>query len=81
MAVPTACPNVFQLPQGEQKQKQRRLPLLRTRITERCPGLSQAMREALPCRNLLAGLVDHQSLGRMVVSFRKRYLIAKNESD
>ncbi len=68
MAVPTACPNAFPQPQGEQKRKQRRLPLLRTQIVGRCPGLSQAMREALKDRIPLAGLVDRRSLDRMDVS-------------
>ena len=69
MAAPTACPNAFLQPKGEQKQKQRRLPLLRKQIAAHCPGLSGAMREVLLSKILLAGLVDRQNPGRMVVSF------------
>ena len=69
MAVPTAFPNAFPRPQGAKKQKQRRLPLLRKQIAAHCPGLSGAMREVLLSKILLAGLVDRQNPGRMVVSF------------
>ena len=69
MAVQTAFPNAFRQPQDEKKQKQRRLPPLRKQIAAHCPGLSGAMREALPGKNLLAGLVGRQNPGRMVVSF------------
>jgi len=73
MAVPTAFPNAFQQPQGERKQKQRRLPPLRKQIAAHCPGLFGAMREVLPGRIPLAGLVDRRSLGRMVASFRESF--------
>ena len=69
MAVPTAYPNAFPQPQGEQKRKQRRLPPLRKQIAAHCPGLFGAMREVLPGRIPLAGLVDRRSLGRRDVSW------------
>lgn len=68
MAVPTAFPNAFPQPQGEQKQKQRRLPQLRIKTGGCCPGLSGVMREALRGKILLVGLVGRRNLDRMAVS-------------